>query len=281
MRRLRNGLIAALSLVAVVALGNFITSNSSLPSTKRDLTPLPPGADPTRYIQASDYNALMNAINDTRTNFINGTFLGFAAQASHPTPPVGGSAFNIWVSSANSHPYFTANGVDTDMLGSSGTAVFFLTASWMKGLAPLVTTGDYSEGALFWVDQALHVVGASWFQPAGVTLTVTMKLWDVTAGGAAVATKSITPTANAINAAAFTSPYSITGSAVGHQFSITVRDGTNQLLYTGGIPAPLTFNPGQWGPHLFLYSYGFASGDAGALQTSSNYTGLDLNYTVP
>lgn len=149
MKKLRNSAIAAVLLVATVAFGNFVTNGSSLPTTKRDLTPLPPGADPTRYIAAADYNALMNADLDLRTNFINGTFLGFAPQAVHPTPPVNGSAYNIWVNSANNHPYYTANGTDTDMLaggggGGSGTVTSVaLTAPSIIAVSgsPITTSG--------------------------------------------------------------------------------------------------------------------------------------------
>jgi hypothetical protein len=201
---------------------------------------------------------------------------------------INGSASTVAVVTVNNgYSTCTSDGVSAWICnvaagsGSTPAAMYFFTSTWMKGLAASLTSGDYSEGALFWVDQACTILGAQWFQPAGATGSVTLKLWDVTAGGAAVATKTITPTANAVNTASFATPYALSSSLVGHQFAITVRDGVNQLLYTGGVPAPLTFNPMQWGPHVFLYSFGFASGDSGALATASNYAGIDLLYTVP
>lgn len=158
---------------------------------------------------------------------------------------------------------------------------YFYTSTYMQGLSPSLNTGNYTQGALFWVDQASHIVGAQWFHPLGATNNIMVELWDVTAGGGAVASKTVTPTAGAINTASFASAYAITGSAVGHQFSLTLYDGINQILYTGGVPTPLSFGPTMWGPHLFLYGFGIASGHSGALATGSNYTGLDPVYSVP
>lgn len=128
-KRLLAGVLAMM--LCGVAYAGFITTGTALPGTKRDLTPLPPGADPTRYIAAADYNALMNALNDVRTFILNGTFLGFAAQAVHPTVPPNGSAYNLWVKSTNTHLIYTANGVDFDL--STGGAASTLATVYSSG----------------------------------------------------------------------------------------------------------------------------------------------------
>lgn len=59
---------AILLLVPVLALaGDFVTNqNATLPAPKRDARPLPPGADPTLYLRATDFNALRDATLDLR-----------------------------------------------------------------------------------------------------------------------------------------------------------------------------------------------------------------------
>src|SRR5260370_617333 len=54
-------------------LGNY------LPSNKTDLRPLPPLADPTRYMAAADFNALKNGI-------IAAPYQGLSLQAADPVP---------------------------------------------------------------------------------------------------------------------------------------------------------------------------------------------------
>ena len=79
-------LLALALLLPLPAWADFVVDNTSLPSSKTNLRPLPQGADPTKYLQASDYNALMNAALDLRHAVVAGKYLGLSLLASDPTP---------------------------------------------------------------------------------------------------------------------------------------------------------------------------------------------------
>ena len=53
-------------------MSNYVTDMLDLPAEKTDATPVPGGADPTKYFAAADYNALRRAYNDLRSVVVNG-----------------------------------------------------------------------------------------------------------------------------------------------------------------------------------------------------------------
>lgn len=111
MRRLLT--LSILMLLSSHAYAEFVLDNSSLPPTKTALTPLPPGADPNKYIRAADYNALMNANLDLRTAVVNGKYHGLAAQASQPVP-VNSTNF-FWLKTNNQLHFVYAGPTDNQI----------------------------------------------------------------------------------------------------------------------------------------------------------------------
>lgn len=69
---------------------NFIFGGGTLPVAKTDLTPIPGGADPTKWMQASDWNSIRSALLDTQGAFSAAAWLGFATNTSPPSSISGG-----------------------------------------------------------------------------------------------------------------------------------------------------------------------------------------------
>jgi len=64
--------------------------NPETPATKVDLRPLPPGADPTKYVTAADWNTVNQMHVDTRDAIVRGLFHGLQVLTAPPaTPPTG------------------------------------------------------------------------------------------------------------------------------------------------------------------------------------------------
>lgn len=70
---------------------DFVYDNTSLNYPKSDLTALPGGADATKYIQASDWNAESQAIVDLRSALKAGKWHGLTEQGSTPATPSRGN----------------------------------------------------------------------------------------------------------------------------------------------------------------------------------------------
>lgn len=77
---------AAIVIAPISARADFVTGNTPLTTTKVDLFPLPAGANPNNYVVAADYNSATQASIDLRTAITQGSYLGFSALASAPTP---------------------------------------------------------------------------------------------------------------------------------------------------------------------------------------------------
>lgn len=100
-----------LLLVAGTARADFILNNTSLPSTKTDLRPVPSTADPTKYMAAADYNALMQALLDTRLTLTTGSYWGLNALAADPNARlVYPSANYVWYKNDGTLHFY--NGTD-------------------------------------------------------------------------------------------------------------------------------------------------------------------------
>ena len=67
-------------------MSNFVYDMTSLPGTKSDLIPIPPGADLTKYLDAVEFNTLVQASYDIREVLRNAAYLGLMAHATAPTP---------------------------------------------------------------------------------------------------------------------------------------------------------------------------------------------------
>jgi hypothetical protein len=64
------------------------TNSGSLNFPKTDGTPIPVGGDPTKFVDAVDYNVISQALTDTRFAITSGNFFGFGSrQVSGALPP--------------------------------------------------------------------------------------------------------------------------------------------------------------------------------------------------
>lgn len=118
MRPVRTFAAALLLLAASSARADFVVDNTTLPTTKSDIVPVPSGADPTKRFQAADYNALMNAAVDLRTSVVNGRYHGLAARSADPAPT---NATNYFWLKSNNQLHFVLPG-PTDGLVVYGSA---------------------------------------------------------------------------------------------------------------------------------------------------------------
>lgn len=134
--------VAAALVVASIALADFVVDNTTLPATKTNLRPLPGGADPTKYIQASDYNALSSACYDLRTAAVNGKYQGFAEQASDPLP---GNATNYLYAKNDHTIHYKSNGVDT-ALGAGGGGTLQQAYDASGGAVPSILETNAHKG---------------------------------------------------------------------------------------------------------------------------------------
>jgi hypothetical protein len=115
-------LVCALFLVASSARADFVIDNTSLPASKTNLHPVPQSADTTRYIQASDYNALMNAELDLRSAVTVGQYLGLSAVAGAPTPAVATNF--LWFKSSDHTLHFKWGSTDNTVSFGGGFPLF-------------------------------------------------------------------------------------------------------------------------------------------------------------
>jgi len=67
-------------------MSNFVYDLTTLPGSKTDLVPTPPGADLSKYLPAAHWNEHIQASYDVRAALRTGVFQGLAEQASDPAP---------------------------------------------------------------------------------------------------------------------------------------------------------------------------------------------------
>lgn len=107
-------LLSTLALLAALVSGapahaDFVTGNTTLPSTKTDLQARPATIPAVYWFGAADYNALMNAALDLRNAVVNGAYLGLSALTGDPLP--GNSTSYFWLKTDHSL-HFKTNSVD-------------------------------------------------------------------------------------------------------------------------------------------------------------------------
>lgn len=87
---------------------NFVYDALTLPYPKTDLVPVPGGADPTKYVNGSDWNRAMQALLDLRTAVIGGDYFGFVPQAAAP----GGAVDHVYLDTMGRVVFRSSAGVD-------------------------------------------------------------------------------------------------------------------------------------------------------------------------
>ena len=87
-------------------MSHFVYDQTSLFYPKTDLTPVPVGADPTKYVAALDWNTGMQACVDLRDALLHGQFFGFTPGSG--AAPVGISNY-LWMSLDNRLGLHTAD----------------------------------------------------------------------------------------------------------------------------------------------------------------------------
>lgn len=101
---------------------HFVYDNTALDYPKTDLNGLPPGADPTQYIVAAEWNRVCQAATDLKALVRGGKWYGLEAQASDPNP-----------ASVTNYLYLTSTGVLTLKLGASTIPVVLSTRAVNTG----------------------------------------------------------------------------------------------------------------------------------------------------
>ncbi len=80
-------------------MSNYVYDNTALFFPKTDLDPIPGGADPTKYVQAVDWNTLNQAVDDIKGVLRSAVWLGLNDQVSDPVPS--GISTYLWLSTTN------------------------------------------------------------------------------------------------------------------------------------------------------------------------------------
>jgi len=144
---------------------HFVYDNTSLSYPKTDLQDVPPGADPTKYVAAEDWNLANQAAVDLRDAVRNGRWYGFAAQSSDPAP---GVSNYLWLDTAG-HLYLKRPSLSYFMVPSTRQVT---AGDGLSGGGALdddieishpdtAVTPDTYDFATITVDQRGHITGAS------------------------------------------------------------------------------------------------------------------------
>lgn len=72
---------------------SYVYDNTSLNFPKSDFSPLPAGADATKWVRAEDWNSTNQAVQDIRSVLYSAKWYGLEEQVSAPSPPVGVSNY--------------------------------------------------------------------------------------------------------------------------------------------------------------------------------------------
>lgn len=148
--------VVAIAALTGTARADFIVNNTQLPGTKTNAIPVPPGVNPSTVFQASDYNALMQAINDLRTGVTTGRFIGLAAQASDPGARSIYPTSNYWWLDTNGVMHFnfggTTNQVPMCAPTTNGDICYFNGTAWVRVGSNAPTPFALTDGATITID---------------------------------------------------------------------------------------------------------------------------------
>lgn len=112
---------------------NFIYDNTGLPVAKINAGPLPPGVDPTKWLQGSEWDTVMQALFDVQAFCRGANWFGIAEQVADPAPS--GISHYIWVRSSDGK--LMLNG---SALAGSGTVTSVSTGTGLIG-GPITGAG--------------------------------------------------------------------------------------------------------------------------------------------
>lgn len=97
---------------------NYVYDDTVLFFPKTNLTPLPPGADPTQHVQSIDWNTLNQAVDDIKGVLRGAQFYGVEKQAVDPSPA--GIADYLW-SNTSGDLFFHTGGGDVLLTPAAAT----------------------------------------------------------------------------------------------------------------------------------------------------------------
>ncbi|HLK15584.1 MAG TPA: hypothetical protein VKT78_12335 [Fimbriimonadaceae bacterium] len=244
--------LVALALLSSSAVADFVVDGTSLPPTKTNLRPIPNGADPARYWQASDYNALMGAALDLRNAVVAGKYHGLSLLAADPTP--GNATTYLWAKTdfglhlkINGHDNQVAYGqvIDKgDLLAFNGTRF---------GVLPIG-----ADGSCFLADSTSSA-GVNWGACGGAVTNLTT---DITWQYAAATARHIFPnSASTGNAGDDLYVYAGDGDAVGTAAGNLHLNGGHSLgvsngkLYLGDLQGDVRIGDGLDTIYLLSSTY--------------------------
>lgn len=153
--------------------GSYGSITTNFP--KGDVTPIQPGEDATKYVQAFEWNADVDALVSLSYAITSGTFFGFIRSATSPSGTAGGvSTDYLWVDSNGNLMQHLANGADRfvsgNVVGGGGglTYVPSLSASYISTTdvsgniinvtasagPPIIRSTNNAQGTIFRVAQS-------------------------------------------------------------------------------------------------------------------------------
>jgi hypothetical protein len=99
-------------------MADFVYDVITLNGSKVDRAPIPIGEDPNKWIDATDWNPAIGALNDIRDAIINNRFLGLQRLLVQPNVPTGGAPDFMWLDNAGV-PWLRIGGVSHNILSPS------------------------------------------------------------------------------------------------------------------------------------------------------------------
>lgn len=208
--------------------------------------------------------------------------------ATLATSVIGSGKVGIWAKSADSLPYWRkADGTDIGMTGGGGVALNSFVYSGYRlasyGHAEAAMGMTWTVGIQFQVAIPATLAGGNYYIPLAANGQVyTFSLWNMTAGGAPVAT--VTPPALVTGPNAFSLAYALAPNVTYALTAWCPTAGMDWYL-ASGVPNIGGGQPFVDGPNLIIVSpnaYGGSAAESIPTSTSgSYYSPLELSFTVP